>query len=317
MPVAPQTATMLTEALARAGVEVSRLGVGPLHDDPELALVWARAIARVGRRTLPLEVGLSLPLGSLGALDYLAASSATVGAALTVTQEVFPLVAPGVQLLLEATRSGARRVVVVDQPPFPGQAESDLLVLGILLNRVRGLASRPLKVPRLELSEPAPASGVGRWHALLGTDAVRFGARRTTLHLAAADWSTSLRHADARLLATLRRLVHVEQRSADALLVATRALVGQRLPGLLALREAGPALGLSPRTLQRKLAASGTTLSALVDEARRDRAEALVEQGLLTLGEVATRTGFAEQASFTRAWRRWFGEPPSRTRRRR
>jgi AraC-like DNA-binding protein len=54
----------------------------------------------------------------------------------------------------------------------------------------------------------------------------------------------------------------------------------------------------------------------VADELRRDRAEQLVAEGLFTLGEVAARVGFAEQASFTRAWRRWFGRPPSQRPRR-
>jgi AraC-like DNA-binding protein len=106
-------------------------------------------------------------------------------------------------------------------------------------------------------------------------------------------------------------MVGLEQRSVDALLVAARALAGQRLPAVLTLGELAAALGLSPRTLQRKLAGSGTSLSALVDEVRRDRAEDLRARGLYTLGEIAARVGFAEPASFTRAWRRWFGAPPS------
>jgi AraC-like DNA-binding protein len=86
------------------------------------------------------------------------------------------------------------------------------------------------------------------------------------------------------------------------------------LPARITLAELGPALGLSTRSLQRRLAASAASLSMLLDEARRDQAETLVAGGLLSLGEIAARVGFAEQASFTRAWSRWFGEPPSRAR---
>lgn len=317
VPVAAASMRAVLEALGRAGVDVARLGVRQLDDDQALATLWARAIARTGRPSLPLEIGLSMPLGALGPIDYLAASSATVGAALGVAQQAFPLVAPGVQLQLERRRGGGRRVAVVDQPPFPGQADSDLLVVGILLRRVRELGSRPLDLPLLELSRPAPAPGqLGWWLGLLGLPEVRFGARRAALHLSAADWAVPLRGADPRLLATLRAAVGVEPRSGDALLVAVRALALERLPGRLTLDELGPALGLSGRTLQRRLAASRTSLAAVLDELRRDRAEQLLGEGSLGLGEIAARVGFAEPASFTRAWRRWRGEPPSRSRRR-
>ncbi|MCU0683245.1 MAG: AraC family transcriptional regulator [Polyangiaceae bacterium] len=313
----------LVEALGRFGVDVARLDIGPLDDDAALALMWKRAIARTGRRTLPLEVGLALPLGAMGAIDYLAASSATLGAALTVTQHVFPLVAPGVQLLFEAQPRGARRVSLVNHPPYPlvnhppypGQLESDLLVTGILFNRLRQLATRTPDFAALELTAPEPPSGRARWLELLGVRRVRFGARRTAFTLTSADWAIALRSADARLLRTLKAMVGLDHRSSDALLVAVRTLALQRLPAQISLEEAGPALGLSTRTLQRKLSASGTSLSALADELRRDRAEQLVAEGLFTLGEVAARV-FAEQASFTRAWRRWFGRPPSQRPRR-
>lgn len=314
MAVVPATAHAITEMLGRFGVDVPRLKVGTIDDDLALATLWTRAIARTGRRTLPLEVGLKMPLGMMAVVDYLAASSATVGAALTVAQRVFPLVAPGVQLLLERLRSGVRRVVIINQPPFPGALESDLLVLGILLARVRAMASRPLELPWLELAEPHPESRT-RWIELLGTSRLRFGTRRTAMHVSAGDWTTPLRSADPRLLATLEAMVGAEHRSSDALLVAVRALAMQRLPATPTIGEVAPALGLSVRSLQRKLALSRTSFVEVLDEVRRDRAERLLDDGVLTLGEIAACVGFAEQASFTRAWQRWRGEAPSRSRR--
>lgn len=314
MPVAAQAMSAIFEVLERRGLTRSRLGISRVTSDEALAGLWERAIALVGRPTLPLEVGLEMPLGAMGVVDYLAASSATVGAALTVTQRVFPLVAPGIQVSFEALGGGARRVVVVNQPPFPGQQSSDALVVGILLARLRQLATRPPAIPVVELTEP-DGPGRSRWLELLAAPKVRFGARRAGLQLAPADWSIPLRHADARLLTTLQAaVVGVEHRTADALLVAVRALAVDRLPHQLTLDDAAPALGMSRRSLQRKLASGGTTLSRVVDEVRRDRAEQLVDQGLLTLAEVAARVGFAEPASFTRAWRRWFRERPSRRR---
>lgn len=315
MPVSPTSASAVVEQLGHLGVDVSKLRIGPIVDDDTFALLWARAIAKAGRGTLPFEVGRAMPLGSMGVVDYLAASSASVGAALTVTQEMFPLVAPGVQLHVDRVRGGVRRVRIVNHPPYPGEQHSDLLVLGILINRLRQLASRPLAIPVLELtvSEP-PRREHPRWMALLESPKVHFGARRAAVHLSASDWGTPLRNADPRLLRTLQSMVGVDQRSCDALLVAVRALIVQKLPARLTLPELAPALGLSKRSLQRKLTASQASLTLLFDEARRDQAEALVREGSLTLGEVASRVGFDEQASFTRAWRRWFGTPPSHAR---
>ncbi|MET9224341.1 AraC family transcriptional regulator [Lentzea sp. NPDC003310] len=76
------------------------------------------------------------------------------------------------------------------------------------------------------------------------------------------------------------------------------------------------ALGLSPRTLRRRLATSGTSYQALLDEERAKRAVRLLAGGDLSIEAVAERLGFAEAASFGHAFRRWFGVSPSRYHRR-
>jgi AraC-like DNA-binding protein len=308
--VAERSGLAIVRALARLGYAPPNARVA---DDASLAAVWRYAIAKARRRTLPLEVGLGMPLGEMGVVDYLAAASASVGEAMTVAQQVFPLVAPEVQLGFEALRGGRRRVVILNQPPFEGQNESDLLVLGIVLARLRALAVSPL-APRIELVERSHETAFRR---LLSVDRLVLGARRTSFELSAKEWSVPLRTADPRLLELLRSTVGPAERSLDAHLVAVRALARDRLPHTLALDDAARSLGVSRRTLQRRLACAGTSLSELVDEARKERALHLVDQRLLTLSEVGNKVGYAEAASFTRAWTRWFGRPPSqRTERR-
>ncbi|MDJ0751572.1 MAG: AraC family transcriptional regulator ligand-binding domain-containing protein [Woeseiaceae bacterium] len=74
-------------------------------------------------------------------------------------------------------------------------------------------------------------------------------------------------------------------------------------------------LGLSSRTLQRRLAAQGCVYQDLVDAARRDLAEQLLRRTEFALAEIAFLTGYAEQSTFTRAFKRWFGQSPASFRR--
>lgn len=80
--------------------------------------------------------------------------------------------------------------------------------------------------------------------------------------------------------------------------------------GVPRLDQVASHLGVGSRTLQRRLAEQGHTYQSLVDEARREVALNLVEGGIHSLAEVAFLTGFSEQASFTRAFKRWSGKPP-------
>ena len=69
-------------------------------------------------------------------------------------------------------------------------------------------------------------------------------------------------------------------------------------------------LGMSGRTLQRRLSERGYAFQALVDESRRELAERLLEETEYPLAEVAFLTGFSEQSAFNRAFKRWAGQTP-------
>jgi AraC-like DNA-binding protein len=78
--------------------------------------------------------------------------------------------------------------------------------------------------------------------------------------------------------------------------------------------EIAKALGLSTRTLQRRLAIAGRSFGAVLDEVRRARAEVLLADGGRDFREIAHKLGFSDRSAFTRAAIRWFGAPPSRMR---
>ena len=75
------------------------------------------------------------------------------------------------------------------------------------------------------------------------------------------------------------------------------------------------AVGLSARTLHRRLAEAGTSFEKLLDETRRELAAEYVRRTDYSVGEVAYLLGFAETSSFNRAFRRWNGKSPSEFRR--
>lgn len=70
-------------------------------------------------------------------------------------------------------------------------------------------------------------------------------------------------------------------------------------------------LRLSERTLHRRLAALGLDFSRMLDDMRQELACRMLREGAPTIQEVAWRLGFAEIASFSRAFRRWTGLSPS------
>ena len=69
------------------------------------------------------------------------------------------------------------------------------------------------------------------------------------------------------------------------------------------------------RTLQRRLSEQDLVFEDIVDQLRRERASEYLQSSAIPLIQVATFLGYSNQAAFTRACRRWFGDSPQRLRR--
>ncbi|MEM1429133.1 MAG: AraC family transcriptional regulator [Pseudomonadota bacterium] len=99
--------------------------------------------------------------------------------------------------------------------------------------------------------------------------------------------------------------------------------VSAQLSAILALRlldrltdidGAAQMMGVSRRTLQRRLDAEGASYSDRLDAVRLGRARALIEETTLPLTAIAFDVGYSDPAHLTRAFRRYFGCPPSHLR---
>ncbi|HWA91484.1 MAG TPA: AraC family transcriptional regulator ligand-binding domain-containing protein [Rhizomicrobium sp.] len=120
---------------------------------------------------------------------------------------------------------------------------------------------------------------------------------------------------------TNRYVFGVLSARADALLKeleAARSMRGKVESVLLPILHTGDAgmdtaaarMGLSRRTLQRKLAAEGTTFEKVLDALRHRLALDYLSGRKASVNEVAYLTGFSEPAAFSRAVKRWTGTTP-------
>ena len=70
-------------------------------------------------------------------------------------------------------------------------------------------------------------------------------------------------------------------------------------------------LGMSLRTLQRRVADMGTSVQELIDEVRAATARQLLSDPELNLLEVSIALGYSTEGAFRRAFRRWTGQTPA------
>jgi AraC-like DNA-binding protein len=87
-----------------------------------------------------------------------------------------------------------------------------------------------------------------------------------------------------------------------------RAMFADEQPTI---QQAADLLGMSRRTLQRRLEESDLSYRVLLDDTRRQLAECYLRDPKRQAKEISIVLGFAEQSSFTRAFRRWTGVAPS------
>jgi AraC-like DNA-binding protein len=73
-------------------------------------------------------------------------------------------------------------------------------------------------------------------------------------------------------------------------------------------------LGMSKRTLARKLSDEGLNFTEVLQQLRRDLADRYLDDPKLHISKIAWLLGFSEVSAFTHAFKRWTGKTPSQMR---
>lgn len=144
---------------------------------------------------------------------------------------------------------------------------------------------------------------------------VRFGAQQNCLHLHRADLVRAFSAYNAELVELLTPSLDqalAERQRRHSFSESVRWLLGRQLSGgrpdvSAVARE----LGVSERTLQRRLGGEGASFQLLLTDVRRTRARELLADSALDIEDVALLLGYDDQNSFFRAFRLWEGETPS------
>ncbi len=89
-------------------------------------------------------------------------------------------------------------------------------------------------------------------------------------------------------------------------------LIRDALPsGIPSIPQIGEYMGMSSRTLTRRLSQNGITFRNLVQQTQEKISKDLLKNSSDTVGEIAFQTGFSEQSAFNRAFKRWTGQSPT------
>lgn len=137
-----------------------------------------------------------------------------------------------------------------------------------------------------------------------------FDADRTEWRFLPGAADTPVTMADTNLFAANTLLCARQlQRSTATLSIAERLseMLRETTHWVPSMTDAAKHMGMSERTLHRRLRDEGHSLQSLVDHARSERAKVLISQRHMSLTAIAAHLGFSDASSLSRAFRRWTG----------
>lgn len=186
------------------------------------------------------------------------------------------------------------------------------ITLAFLLELGRRGTGQPLNALQVEFSQPM--GDVKALEAFFGCD-IRMGAPNNRLILHQKDLDLPFISYNEELLEMLTPILDRsldEQKQAQSMTEAVvwilkRSLTGGRPDIQIVAQE----LGVSDRTLQRRLTDENTSFKQLLNQARHEQARVYLADPSLDIKEVAFLVGYEDQNSFYRAFRLWEGETPT------
>jgi AraC-like DNA-binding protein len=271
-----------------ARVDDELAAIAERRGDPALALTLAKySVAR--------------PLGLFGHMVWL---SGTLGDALERAVKHFGMVTQRTKLRLDRSGRLVRlRAIVVSRDIPRGRVLTEFPFASLAL-RAREVTGGAFALRAVRFAHAGKPTAV---YSDVFRAPVTFNAGCDELELDAAQLLTPLASADRItsevLEAKVAQLAIIHDPFVDRVHQAAREQVA---PTPTAVARA---LGISSRTLRRRLDEQGQTFRGVIDRVRRERADDMLARGT-PVKEVAFALGFSDPSAFSRAYKRWTGRAP-------
>jgi AraC-like DNA-binding protein len=314
--------------LKRADVPVAsilrRLGLTPeVIADPEERLSVRSQITLLDEAAIALQddcLGFTLACDfdprELGLLYYVMASSQTLGDAL---KRVARYSQTTNEALVVRYRAENRLIINLSYSGVPRHSDRHQIefCMFAVLRICRVLTGRNL-VPQHFSIAHYRSEGTAEMSRFVGTK-VEFGADTDEIALNSDARELPVTHADPYLNNLLLNYCEaaLAGRRGDTSQLRTRVenAISSSLPhGRVLVEDIARSLGMSERTLARKLANEGLNFTEILQQLRRDLAVRYLDDPKLYVSKIAWLLGFTEVSAFTHTFKRWTGKTPSQMR---
>ena len=325
LPTAQGGLTRLAAGRARkAGLRLEPLlsGVGLTVDqinDPEHRITVRDQVAFLEAAAKALNddfLGLNLAeefdLRDLGLLYYVMASSDTLGDALRRASRYSRITNEAIVLEYREAGEPTLRLIYSGIPRHTDQQQIEFCVVAMV--RIScALSGRQFLPKRVSMSH-VRSKGFSKFARFLGKE-IEFGSDIDEIGFPTGSTDWALAGADPRLNKILLKTCEESLSRRKSKLGTLRSTVENAIAPLLPHGQAhldviAGKLGMSKRTLLRRLSEEGTTFIDILQKLRTSLAIRYLKEDGMSISRVAWLLGFEETSSFSHAFRRWTGESP-------
>lgn len=292
-------------------------------DDPDArypldktARLWRLAVQATGNASFGLKVASQVGQSTFHALGHTLSVSTTLKDAFERVVRYFRLVSDAAELEFRQQGDEYHFIMQVRAGRVQPALEALDAFTSVLVRTCRSLAGRDFTPLRIELKRPTPAD-TAEFEAVLRAPLV-FGAAENRIVFDAPTMERTLDGANPELAHYFDEIAlkYLARFDKDNILARVKTALIERLAdGEPSQDDIARRLGLSARSLQRRLAEEYTTYKELLDGTRHELALSYLKNPGYSISEITYLLGFSDTSSFTRAFRRWTGMPPMAYRR--
>jgi len=277
---------------------------------------WRLALTLTKDEALGLHIAQWLPRGALDLVEYAFRTSATLGDGLERLARYGRLINDRLAVHVVRAGPGVRFILgeADARPLHPQRAEFSIALALRLARESAGAHLIPVEVL---FAHAAPADATE--HHEMFRSSIHFSSGVNGMVLSDADGARKLRAADPALGQIIRRRLDQALEKLDKGDRETDASSSARVRRLLidgmgkekqSVQTIGREMGISSRTLARRLVAEGTSFREIQDQVRHHLAVALLGDPSVSISEAAFFLGYSEPAPFHRSFKRWTGKTP-------
>ncbi|WP_044549184.1 AraC-like transcriptional regulator QhpR [Mesorhizobium japonicum] len=260
---------------------------------------------------LGIRLGNAIKAEDLGPVGVLYTMMQTLRSAIVRFSHFFPALQGSTKLGL-SVRGDATwlEYQIEDQTIWPRRQDTEF-TLALICALTRSRLGRGWAPEEIHFEHSAPTNGRDMAHFFGAV--IRFDQPINRMLIRTEDLDLPFASANPAAIAIIEQ--HLNDLIGDGVVPAFEDAVLQAIMrcmkrGEVTLELVASRLGIGPRTLQRRLAATGRTFREIVQQQRHGTATVLLKDERIALGVVAGNLGYADTATMSRAFKTWTGQSP-------